>query len=100
MNILQELPTGHVLYPQGFTAFPVSPEKQAQETDLVRQRIFDGLLHYQQNICKDCSSSCANVTGFIWSDFFRCFSLKVPIFTLFNSPHILCHITYNVLVLF
>ena len=53
LNILEELPAGHVLYPQGFTAFPVSPEQQAQETDLVRQRIFDGLLHYQQNICKD-----------------------------------------------
>ena len=50
MNILEELPAGHVLYPQGFTAFEVSPEKRIQQTDLIRQRIFDGLLNYQQKI--------------------------------------------------
>ena len=53
LNILQELPAGHVLYPQGFTAFEVSPEKRIQQTDLIRQRIFDGLLNYQQKICED-----------------------------------------------
>ena len=53
MNILEELPAGHVLYPQGFTAFEVSPEKRIQQTDLIRQRIFDGLLNYQQKICED-----------------------------------------------
>ena len=46
MNFLEELPTGHVLHPQGFTAFEVSPEQQVQQTDVIRQRVFDGLLNY------------------------------------------------------
>ena len=53
LNILEELPTGHVLHPQGFTAFEVSPEQQVQQTDVIRQRVFDGLLNYQQKICED-----------------------------------------------
>ena len=53
MSILSELPTGHVLHPQGFTAFNYSPEEKERQTQEMRNNIFDGLLHYQQNICKD-----------------------------------------------
>jgi hypothetical protein len=53
LNILEELPAGHVLHPQGFTAFNYSPEEKQTQSDLIKQRIFDGLLNYQQKICEN-----------------------------------------------
>ena len=53
MSILSALPTGHVLHPQGFTAFNYSPEEEERQAQEMRNNIFNGLLNYQQNICKD-----------------------------------------------
>ena len=53
LTILQESKTGHVLHPEGFKLFADSPKIKEQESKLIRERIFNGLLNYQQKICKD-----------------------------------------------
>ena len=53
MTILKELTTGHVLHPEGFKPYAISFEEKKVETNSIKERIFNGLLNYQQNICKD-----------------------------------------------
>ena len=53
LTILQGLTTGHVLHPEGFRPFSDSPEIKKQESNFIRERIFNGLLNYQQKICED-----------------------------------------------
>ncbi len=53
LTILQEAKKGHVLCPDGFFDFKLTDEQVALKTLEIKERIFNGLLSYQQKICED-----------------------------------------------